>query len=264
MKTFSTVSFIVLCCCACTIAGASLQGPRGPPGLLGLSSLIKTSSIAPGVQCPAGGTKVEVGVDANRNEILDITEIYDPSTTYICNGQVGNTGATGATGAQGAMGATGPAGPIGATGATGRTGPTGPTGATGAIGNTGATGRTGATGATGASGLSSKSSCPSGWTRYSMGGMITGCVMMDSAQVTRKSATTRCANNGGHVCSFEQLMTFCQTINIPANLWIADLLGVGTGVGEGWTTAGSCAMDVTSFSSLNGALCCLEFPNYAS
>ena len=138
-----------------------LTGPAGPAGATGANgsngknTLVKTTTEAAGANCSTGGVKIEYGLDANNNGILELSEINATLTKYVCNGAVGATGPIGLTGLTGATGATGPIGPIGLTGATGPIGLTGPIGATGPIGPiglTGATGPTGLTGATGATG----------------------------------------------------------------------------------------------------------------
>ena len=53
----------------------------------------KTSTLAAGSACTYGGIRVETGVDANKNGILDSTEVS--STQDVCNGAPGATGATG-------------------------------------------------------------------------------------------------------------------------------------------------------------------------
>ncbi|WP_451966874.1 DUF7151 family protein [Archangium violaceum] len=50
-------------------------GPTGATGIAGLSTLIKTSPEAAGANCAAGGVKFELGLDANRNETLDLSEV---------------------------------------------------------------------------------------------------------------------------------------------------------------------------------------------
>ena len=52
-------------------------------GIGGLNSLIRTSAELPGSNCPGGGLKVEIGLDSNKNGILDNSEVN--STSYICN-----------------------------------------------------------------------------------------------------------------------------------------------------------------------------------
>ena len=130
------------------IQGAT--GAAGTNGTNGQNTLVKTTTETAGANCTTGGVKIEYGLDANSNGILDVSEINATLTKYVCNGAVGLTGAVGATGAQGIQGV---AGPIGLTGATGPAGPTGLTGATGPAGPTGAAGPTGLTGATGPAGL---------------------------------------------------------------------------------------------------------------
>jgi hypothetical protein len=65
------------------------SGPQGPPGVAGpagvggLTSLIAQSVEPRGLNCIAGGTKVQTGLDQNGNGILDPNEVT--ATTYICN-----------------------------------------------------------------------------------------------------------------------------------------------------------------------------------
>ena len=72
-----------------------LTGPAGPQGIQGLpgtngtngiTALVKTTVEPAGVNCTYGGTKVETGLDANNNGILDVGEINGTQTTYVCNG----------------------------------------------------------------------------------------------------------------------------------------------------------------------------------
>ena len=106
-------------------------GPQGPIGLTGATgtagknTLAKTTTEAAGANCTTGGTKIEYGLDANNNGVLDAAEINAALTKYICNGAVGTTGVTGPTGATGLQGL------IGLTGATGSQGPIGLTGNSG-------------------------------------------------------------------------------------------------------------------------------------
>ena len=68
-----------------------LPGPPGAPGddgLQGVKSLINTSEEPAGTNCTNGGFKVEVGIDANNNDILEIDEIDDSLTRYVCNGEI--------------------------------------------------------------------------------------------------------------------------------------------------------------------------------
>ncbi len=65
-------------------------GPAGPPGPAGDAgppgavSRIKITPEAPGANCVAGGIRVDAGVDANANGILDANEVS--ATGYVCNG----------------------------------------------------------------------------------------------------------------------------------------------------------------------------------
>jgi uncharacterized protein (TIGR02145 family) len=122
-------------------------GAAGSNGLNGQNALVKTTIEAVGANCTNGGVKVESGLDANNNGILDPAEVNALLTTYVCNGL------TGAQGIQGLTGPTGLTGPAGAQGIQGVAGATGPIGPTGPIGLTGAAGATGAQGIQGATGL---------------------------------------------------------------------------------------------------------------
>jgi len=116
------------------------NGSIGATGANGLNTLANTTAEPTGTNCATGGTKVEYGLDANSNGILEPLEINALLTKYICNGSAGVAGATGPAGAIGLTGATGS---VGATGLTGATGPAGPIGLTGATGSVGATGTNG-------------------------------------------------------------------------------------------------------------------------
>ena len=62
-----------------------LDSLQGLQGLAGNNSLIKTTQEPAGVNCANGGTKIEVGLDVNGNNILDNTEINVNQTNYVCN-----------------------------------------------------------------------------------------------------------------------------------------------------------------------------------
>jgi len=68
------------------------QGPQGVSGTNGLNALIKTTTEPIGVNCASGGTKIETGLDANGNGILDAAEINAVQTKYVCDG-FGSSGA---------------------------------------------------------------------------------------------------------------------------------------------------------------------------
>ena len=66
-----------------------LPGTNGTNGANGLTALVKTTAEPAGPNCVAGGTKVETGLDANNNGLLDLAEINAAQTTYVCNGAGG-------------------------------------------------------------------------------------------------------------------------------------------------------------------------------
>jgi hypothetical protein len=68
---------------------AEKSGASATPGTNGLNALIKTTDEPAGANCTTGGTKLEVGLDTNKNEVLDINEINAKQTKYICNGNSG-------------------------------------------------------------------------------------------------------------------------------------------------------------------------------
>jgi hypothetical protein len=80
MKTFARKSrvatilslFILMCSC------------EGEDGTDGLNSLLSTQVEAAGLNCPAGGLRINHGLDLNSNTILDNSEVE--SSDYICNG----------------------------------------------------------------------------------------------------------------------------------------------------------------------------------
>jgi hypothetical protein len=74
---------------AATITGTSPTQTLNltlPTGANGKNSLIKTIAEPSGVNCPAGGFKLQTGVDSNSNSVLDAAEVIN--THYICNGDV--------------------------------------------------------------------------------------------------------------------------------------------------------------------------------
>jgi hypothetical protein len=127
-----------------------INGTNGLSGASGLTALFVVSQELPGTNCTTGGSRVSAGFDANRDNVLDASEVS--SASFVCNGFNGSEGANGNVGATGAAGANGTAGATGAAGTDGATGATGVTGSAGANGLAGATGATGATGAAGATG----------------------------------------------------------------------------------------------------------------
>lgn len=66
--------------------GVGANGSVGASGPQGLNALIITTPEPIGANCAAGGTKLETGLDANGNGILDAGEVNAALTTYVCNG----------------------------------------------------------------------------------------------------------------------------------------------------------------------------------
>jgi hypothetical protein len=73
--------------------GASGEdGAQGEPGLNAVASSRPESA---GENCPAGGHRIDVGLDENGNGLLDENEVT--STFYVCDGVQGSTGQDGYT-----------------------------------------------------------------------------------------------------------------------------------------------------------------------
>jgi uncharacterized protein (TIGR02145 family) len=74
------------------IGPAGQQGPQGAQGVQGvagangLNALINTITEPAGANCANGGTKIETGLDANGNGVLDAGEVNGSQTKYVCNG----------------------------------------------------------------------------------------------------------------------------------------------------------------------------------
>jgi hypothetical protein len=66
------------------------DGNDGADGSDGLSALIKTGIESAGSNCPAGGYKVQTGLDTDADGVLDNAEVQ--ATSYICNGERGADG----------------------------------------------------------------------------------------------------------------------------------------------------------------------------
>jgi len=75
---------------------------NGATGATGQNALTNVSSEAAGSNCAAGGSRIQVGVDRNGDNVLDSTEVT--SNSFVCNGATGATGPAGPTGATGAAG----------------------------------------------------------------------------------------------------------------------------------------------------------------
>jgi hypothetical protein len=82
--------------------------------LNGLNAAARVTAVSPGSQCPAGGSRIEFGLDQNRNNVLDNPEVS--STVVVCNGSPGAQGPQGIAGPQGVPGTQGTNGSNGAAG----------------------------------------------------------------------------------------------------------------------------------------------------
>ncbi|KEK28369.1 choice-of-anchor I family protein [Shewanella xiamenensis] len=64
------------------------DGTNGEQGDNGLNSLVKVTPLSIGdANCPAGGQRIDTGLDANRNGKLEETEIDAAQTQFICQPQ---------------------------------------------------------------------------------------------------------------------------------------------------------------------------------
>lgn len=69
-----------------------IPGPQGPAGATGATggngfdTLLATTTEPAGTNCAAGGTLVRVGLDSNRNGVLDAGEVNASQNRYVCNG----------------------------------------------------------------------------------------------------------------------------------------------------------------------------------
>ena len=87
---------------ACLLAACTPgpTGPRGPKGKPGAVSLVRVSQVPQGAECPAGGTRVESGVDTDGDGTLADAEVEH--RTSVCNGVDGAPGPEGPLGPPGA------------------------------------------------------------------------------------------------------------------------------------------------------------------
>ncbi len=78
---------------------AGVDGGDGTDGANGLNSLVRVTAEPAGANCSVGGTKIETGLDADVDGVLDPLEIAQ--TRYVCNGVNGADGSDGVDGAAG-------------------------------------------------------------------------------------------------------------------------------------------------------------------
>ena len=66
-------------------------------GIVGKNSLVITTVEEAGENCVDGGVKIEVGIDANADGVLNDSEVNSALTKYICDGLVPDGATTGNT-----------------------------------------------------------------------------------------------------------------------------------------------------------------------
>ncbi len=85
-----------------------LSGPQGQQGYEGINgehgngSLVNLTALSPGIPCSFGGIQVQSGIDTNRNQFLDSTEVE--TTAHVCDGRLGDDGEAGEHGNNGSQG----------------------------------------------------------------------------------------------------------------------------------------------------------------
>lgn len=87
---------------------AGATGATGAAGLTAPASLVRVVAEPGGTHCPASGSRIDVGIDANGNSVLDAGEVV--SSDYVCRGSNGSNGASGSNGTNGTSGTNGTAG----------------------------------------------------------------------------------------------------------------------------------------------------------
>ena len=98
LSTVAVLSVFTLVACGGSDGSDPAAPSSGqPPAPSGLAKTLAVAvSEATGTNCPYGGVKVNAGVDANGNGVLDSSEVS--SVQYVCNGAPGVVGAPGAKG----------------------------------------------------------------------------------------------------------------------------------------------------------------------
>ncbi len=103
MKKLLVLSAVLtLAACSGSDGAAGQNGNDGSDGDDGASSLLVSTAEPAGDNCTNGGTRLDVGVDASGDGVLDEDEIS--GTSYACNGESGMAGSDGAMGDTGADG----------------------------------------------------------------------------------------------------------------------------------------------------------------
>jgi Collagen triple helix repeat (20 copies) len=70
-------------------------GADGHDGKAGLDALITTADEPAADNCATGGTKLNAGLDADRDGTLDPSEVNSALTRYVCHGATGERGPAG-------------------------------------------------------------------------------------------------------------------------------------------------------------------------
>ncbi|HYV48845.1 MAG TPA: collagen-like protein [Myxococcaceae bacterium] len=86
---------------------AGLTGPQGPQGAGGKNAATLNTVEPAGANCATGGVRVDFGLDADGNGVLDPGEVDPLRVSYLCNGPQGAQGNQGSQGLPGAPGADG-------------------------------------------------------------------------------------------------------------------------------------------------------------
>lgn len=87
IRTFPLTAAVMgsLLLCACS----GDDGATGDKGDNGLSSLVNVTALNVGdANCPAGGQRIETGLDVNRNGVLDESEVDPTQIQFVCQPQV--------------------------------------------------------------------------------------------------------------------------------------------------------------------------------
>ncbi|MGA0612082.1 WD40 repeat domain-containing protein [Caldimonas sp. KR1-144] len=96
--THCALAALLALLCACG-GGSSIGSdeflPTRPDGSStgGFDALMAVSAEAPGGHCPAGGSRIDAGLDLDRDGSLSSNEVG--STQYVCNGLAGSAGGAG-------------------------------------------------------------------------------------------------------------------------------------------------------------------------
>jgi OmcA/MtrC family decaheme c-type cytochrome len=81
------VGTFVFGCVAALVACSGDPGSPGSNGTNGANALVDAVPEPAGANCPFGGTRIVVGIDANGNGVLDAAELRSTGTSYVCNGR---------------------------------------------------------------------------------------------------------------------------------------------------------------------------------